>query len=227
MTCDKPLHEKLKKYDMYDTAFNKHSTTLIAGKPGQGKSSLLYSFFKSKDCLRKCFDKIYYICPSNSMDSMADNIFSKLPDDQIYNELDGEILDEIIERTHDREEKDDKTCIIIDDMGSQLKNGDVQKRLKQIAMNKRHMNIYQTFILTQTWKSVPPEVRRLLDNIFLFKVNPNDMETIMTEMLPQYKDKAYAIQKIVYDKPHQYLLINLKEGRLFKKFDELIIKDED
>lgn len=226
MTCDKPLNEKLKKYDMYDVAFNKHATTLICGLPGQGKSSLLYSFFKSKDCLRKCFDKIFYICPASSMSSMADNIFLNLPDEQIYNELDGEVLDEIIDKIENREEKDDKSCIIIDDMGSELKNNEVQKRLKKISMNRRHMNIYQTFILTQTWKSTPPEVRRMATNIILFKVNPNDMASIFEEMLPQYKDKAYAIQKIVYTKPHDYLLINTREGRLFKKFDELLIKDD-
>tara|TARA_R110000822_G_scaffold144022_1_gene282603 strand:- start:2547 stop:3278 length:732 start_codon:yes stop_codon:yes gene_type:complete len=227
MNCDKPLHEKLNKYDMYNVAFNKASSTLIVGRPGQGKSSLLYSFFKSKDCLKKCFDHIFYICPSNSMASMQDNIFKDLPDNQIFDELDGDILDEIIERTMNREDKDEKTAIIIDDMGSKLKNNQVQQRLKQIAQNKRHMGIYQTFILVQTWKSVPTEIRRLLDNIFLFKVGPNDMMSIMDEILPQYKEKSYAIQKAVFDKPHQYLLINTREGRLFKKFDELIIKDDD
>jgi len=227
MNCDKPLHEKLNKYDMYNVAFSKASSTCIIGKPGQGKSSLLYSFFKSKDCLKKCFDHIYYICPSNSQSSMSDNIFGALPDDKIFDELNGDVLDEIIERTMNREEKDEKTAIIIDDMGSGLKNKDVQQQLKKIAQNKRHMGIYQTFILVQTWKSLPQEIRRLLDNIFLFKVGGNDMETIFDEILPQYKDKAHAIQKVVYDKPHQYLLINTRDGRLFRKFDELIIKDED
>ena len=196
MNCDKPLHEKLNKYDMYNVAFNKASSTLIVGRPGQGKSSLLYSFFKSKDCLKKCFDHIFYICPSNSMASMQDNIFKDLPDNQIFDELDGDILDEIIERTMNREDKDEKTAIIIDDMGSKLKNNQVQQRLKQIAQNKRHMGIYQTFILVQTWKSVPTEIRRLLDNIFLFKVGPNDMMSIMDEILPQYKEKSYLTSHI-------------------------------
>jgi hypothetical protein len=117
-----------------------------------------------------------------------------------------------------------KYAIIIDDMASQLKNGDVQKALKQIAMNKRHLGIYSTFIMSQTWKSVPFEVRRLYSNIILFKVSPDEMESIFTETLPQYKSISQDIQKIVYDKPHEYLVINTETGRLFKKFDELIIK---
>ena len=225
MSCDKPLHEKLNKYEMTRTCMNKHHTCAIIGKPGQGKSSLVYSFFKSKSMLKKCFDTIFYICPANSMGSMSDNIFSKLPEDQIFNELDGDVLDTIIERAKDREDGD-KIAIIIDDMASQLKNGDVQKALKQIAMNKRHLGIYATFILSQTWKSVPFEVRRLYDNIIVFKVSPDEMESMFVETLPQYKDYSNAIQKLVYNKPHQYLVINTGSGRLFKLFDEIIINDD-
>ena len=225
MSCDKPLHEKLNKYEMTKTCLNNHHTTAIIGKPRQGKSSLVYSFFKSKNMLKKCFDTIFYICPANSMNSLEDNIFSKLPEDQIFNELDGDVLDTIIQRAKDREDGD-KIAIIIDDMASQLKNGDVQKALKQIAMNKRHLGIYATFILSQTWKSVPFEVRRLYDNIIVFKVSPDEMETMFVETLPQYKDYSNAIQKLVYNKPHEYLIINTGSGRLFKKFDEIIINDD-
>jgi hypothetical protein len=224
MSCDKPLHEKLNKYEMTKTCLNKHHTTAIIGKPRQGKSSLMYSFMKSKNLLKKCFNTVFYICPANSMSSMDDNIFSKLPEDQIFHELNGEVLDEIIERAKAREDGD-RICIIIDDMASQLKNGDVQKALKQIAMNKRHLGIY-SFIMSQTWKSVPFEVRRLYDNIILFKVSPDEMESIFQETLPQYKPISQDIQKIVFNKPHEYLVINTETGRLFKKFDELIINDE-
>jgi len=225
MSCDKPLHEKLNKYEMTKTCLNKHNTTAIIGKPGQGKSSLIYSYF-SKNMLKKCFNTVFYIAPANSMQSMDDNIFSKLPEDQIFHELTGEVLDEIIERAKNREEGD-KICIIIDDMASQLKNADVQKALKQIAMNKRHMGIYATFILSQTFFSLPRDgIRRLVDNYILFKVGKDEMENIFTEILPQYKPISSDIQKIVYDKPHEYLVIHTGSGRLFKKFDELIINDE-
>ena len=222
MSCDKPLHDKLNKYPMTQCCFQRHSTTAIIGKPGQGKSSYLYSLFKSP--MKKCFNTIYYICPASSMDSMTDNIFARLPDSQIYNELTDQVLDEIIEKIESREDGD-KVAIICDDMGSQLKNHQVQQRLKKIAQNKRHMGIYQTFILLQTWKSAPFEIRRLYDNIILFKVSANEMDTIMTEAMPQYKQYSQDIQKIVYNKPHQYLAINTGTGRIFKGYDELIIDE--
>ena len=225
MSCDKPLHEKLNKYEMTKTCLNKNHTSILVGKPRQGKSSLIWSWFKSKSMMKKCYNTVFYICPANSMSSMGDeNIFSKLPEDQIFHELNGEILDEIIERAKNREEGD-KICIIIDDMASELKVSSTQKLLKQIAMNKRHLGIY-SFIMSQTFFSIPKEVRRLADNWIIFKVGKDEMENIFTEILPQYKPISEDIQKIVYDKPHEYLVVNCESGRLFKKFDELIINDE-
>ena len=52
------------------------------------------------------------------------------------------------------------------------------------------------------------------------------MENIFTEILPQYKSISDDIQKIVFNKPHEYLVINTGSGRLFRKFDELIINEE-
>ena len=50
MKCDVPLDEKLNKYDL--TRFlNCQQSTVICGQPGSGKTSLLYSFFKSKHLL--------------------------------------------------------------------------------------------------------------------------------------------------------------------------------
>jgi hypothetical protein len=224
MSCDIKLHEKLDKYELTKCAFQKHKTTSIIGLPSQGKSSLVWSWFKSRKVLSKCFTRIYYIAPANSIGSMEDNIFSKLPDNQVYNELNGEVLDEIIEFCKNSD-TDEKICIIIDDMASQLKNHDVQLKLKQIAMNKRHYHIFQTIIMSQTWTSVPKEVRRLYDNIFLFKVGGNDLATIFDEALQSYKHLAGEIQKLVFDKKYEYLYISLSDNRLFKGWDELIFEE--
>jgi hypothetical protein len=159
------------------------------------------------------------------MQSLDDNIFSKLPEDQIFHELDGTILQSIIDQSMERD-KDEKIAIIIDDMASELKSSNVQKLLKQITMNKRHLGIYETFILSQTFLSIPKEVRRLIDNYFIFKVSQDEMENIMTEILPQYKDISQQLQKIIYDKKFNYLAIHTQSGRLFKNFDEIIITEE-
>ena len=58
MICDVKLHAKLDKYELTQFLKN-HSTTLMIGKPKSGKTSLLYSFLKSKELLRNVYDKIF------------------------------------------------------------------------------------------------------------------------------------------------------------------------
>ncbi len=64
MLCDELLHEKLNNYDM--TSFmNSHETNLFIGKPKSGKTSLLYSFFKSPKLFRKVFHNVFLFQPSH------------------------------------------------------------------------------------------------------------------------------------------------------------------
>ena len=96
MLCDQKLHSKLDRYEL--TSFlNSHTTNLLIGKPRSGKTSLLYSLFQSPKCLRKCYHNIYLFQPSHSRGSMKDKLFDKLPETQLFEELDYESLDEVMD----------------------------------------------------------------------------------------------------------------------------------
>jgi hypothetical protein len=95
MVCDDPLDEKLNKYEI--TKFlNQHSTNLLIDKPKSGKTSLLYSLFKSKEILNKVFENIYLFQPTQSGKSMKDNIFDELPDEHKFNDMTGENIDAVM-----------------------------------------------------------------------------------------------------------------------------------
>ena len=220
MLCDKPLHKKLDEYEL--TKFlNRHSTNLIVGKPGSGKTSMLYSFMKSKKLLAKVYDKIYLFQPEQSRESMKDKLFDQLPDDQKFDELTSENLEYI----KDNLDPDENVCIIFDDQGAYLKNNETKKQLKEIIMNRRHYHI-SIYFLVQTWYSIDKEIRKLFSNLFIFKCSRHEMLNITDEMIEQHNDKINEIIKIVYDKPHQFLFINVDSQRMFKGFDELIFDDE-
>jgi len=71
MLCDKPLSKDLNKYEL--TRFlNCHSTNLLIGKPGSGKTTLMLALFNKM--LRGCFHNIYLFQPSHSRASMKKDI---------------------------------------------------------------------------------------------------------------------------------------------------------
>jgi AAA15 family ATPase/GTPase len=138
MVCDGDLSDDLNKYEL--TKFlNKHSMNLIIGRPGSGKSSLLWSLFKStgkNKILKGVYSSIYVFQPAQSQQSMKDNIFSVLPDDQKFNELTYDDLNYVSERIKADSEQGFTSCIIFDDMGAYLKNKDTLKLFKELAKCK-------------------------------------------------------------------------------------------
>ena len=216
MACDVELHKKLNKFDL--TKFmNCHSTNLFCGLPGSGKTNLLYQFMKSKHLLNKCFNKIYLFQPAESRASMKDKLFDQLPENQKFGELTLENLSYVNGELNEEE----NSCILFDDMGAHLKDKEVRKLLKEIIMNRRHKYV-SIFFLTQTYFSVDKEIRRLFSNIFVFKVNHESMMNIFEEVVESHKDKVREIVSLVYDKPFQYLFINVSTQRMFKGFDEIV-----
>jgi len=219
--CDGKLHDKLDKYEI--TKFlNSHSTNMFIGKPKSGKTSSLYSFFKSPKLLKKVYHNIYIFQPSHSRASMKDDLFGKLPAEQLYDELTEETLEEVMDIIKGKDE-DENNCILLDDMGAYLKDADVMRKMKELVMNRRHYHC-SIYFLCQTFYSCPREIRRLFSNLFIFKVSKDELGNIFKEMVED-KDKHDSIneiRKIVYDKPYQYLMVNTDSGRMFKNWDELI-----
>ena len=64
MNCDSGLHKKLDRYEL-SRFLNCHSTNLLIGRPGSGKTSLLYSLFKSKELFKKVFHSVFLFQPSH------------------------------------------------------------------------------------------------------------------------------------------------------------------
>jgi len=223
MVCDGGLHEKLNNFEL--TKFlNSHETNLMIGRPASGKTSLLYSFFKSPKIFRKVFHNIYLFQPSHSRASMKDNIFSKIPQEQCYEELNYDNLSDVMD-TIKNEDKKYNNCIIFDDMTAYLKNADVKQLLKELIFNRRHLRTTVIF-LVQTWYSIEKDIRKLFSNIFCFRVSKQELSTIMDEVVESKAKYMNDIAKIVFDEPYKYLFINVNSQRLFDGFDELIFDEE-
>jgi DNA replication protein DnaC len=66
--CDAPIDEKLDIYPMVIDNLNKFCTTVIVGRQGSGKTSLIINFMKK--LYKKKFHKIYLFMPATSQKSL-------------------------------------------------------------------------------------------------------------------------------------------------------------
>lgn len=220
MVCDRPLHPKLDKYEL--TSFlNSHSTNLLLGKPKSGKSSLLWSMLKDKRMLNKVFDNVYLFQPSHSRASIKNNVFKKHDPAKMFEELNYEDLDEVMERIRGTDAKE-TNVIIFDDQSAYLKNKETLRLFKELIFNRRHLRT-SIYFLNQTFFSVPKELRRLFSNIFVFKVSRNEMKNLFEEVVEQdhVKELMPQISKLVFDRPYQYLFINTDNQKFYKGFDRI------
>lgn len=223
MLCDTGLHNKLDKYEL--TKFlNQHSTTLFIGKPRSGKTSLLFSLIKG--VLKKCFHRIYCFQPSESRASMSDDLFGKLPQDQVYDELNVDNLQEVMDRIRIDAAKGLNSLIIFDDQTAHLKKKDTMQLFKELIYNRRHLHC-SLYFCVQTFYSVPKDLRRLWTNLFVFKTSKDEFQNIWNELIEYDESLLPKIRKLVYDKPYQYLFLNTDTQRMFKMWDEIKIYDSD
>jgi hypothetical protein len=213
---------------------------VMAGSGGSGKTNLLLNLFKSKNCYRNIFHNIYYFCPSASMASLKNHPFEN--HSRVYHELDVPILEEIygelvskkvddkpVEKKKkskyeddevsesDEEEKEiEYSCVILDDFASDLKNKDIQKQLNKMLIKARHLCCSFIFTL-QTYLYFPKSLRKQITYISLWKTrNVEEFNSIARELLNLNKDDALVL--------YTHLDIDTSENRLYKNFNELLIK---
>lgn len=131
--------------------------------------------------------------------------------------------DEIIEE--DDEEPELKyNCVIIDDMADALKNNEIQKVLNKMLIKARH--ICTAFIFTlQSYYYFPKMLRKQITNITIFKPkNAEEWSSITKELLNMNQDDGLEIYDYVFSEPYAHLDLDTVSNKVFKNFNELIIK---
>jgi len=221
--CDNILHKKLDEYELTKEFLNKSNTTLFIGRQGSGKTSLMVNFVKK--LYKKVFHFIYIFMPKSSRSSLDNNIFDKhLPENQIFDELNHENITILYEKLKKISENGHKSLIIYDDVQKALKSHSVLLSLKNIVANQRHLKVVN-FILLQNYFALDKSLRELCNNIILFKLNKTQTEKIFIENVESAKEKFEYIRDCVFDKPYEWMFINVPTQRIFKGFDEILYNE--
>jgi GTPase SAR1 family protein len=225
MSCDYQLSLK---YPIKDPFPNKSFSMIIAGKPGSGKTSFLMSMLNNKGenrIYRKVFKNIIVVSPS--LNSLPDGLLNGIPQEQLYEELNDDVLDMITENNEKYKEKPDKhysQLLILDDIASWLKLKKNVVFLNKIFFNRRHLRL-SIILTTQYIYQVPKSVRANASDIVLFQPTTSEYETIRKEFVPMSKPKFIEFMKYVFRDPHDTLYINDKR-EYFRNLGKVIDKDD-
>ena len=223
--CDHEIHPKLNEFPLARDFLNRSNTTIFIGRQGSGKTSLMVNIVKK--LYKKCFHNVYVFMPQSSRKSLKNNIFDKyLPEDQIYEELNGQTIQELYHKLKENSSEGYRSLVIYDDVQRALKDNSVLLSLKNIVANQRHLKVCN-IILLQNYFALDKSLRELANNIVLFKLNKTQTEKVFNECVESAKDKFSDIRDLVFDKPYTWMFINLPSQRIFKEWDEIIYNDDE
>lgn len=222
--CDCKLHDKLDEYELLANLNRSHFLAYI-GRPGSGKTSMMTSFLKSKSAFRGVYENIYIIIPPTSRQSIENSFFEKnLPDENLYDELSIENLEEIQDRIEANSQAGERTLLIMDDVQKDLKNNDIRKLVLHLNNNKRHLKL-SMWLLAQNFTKMEKQLRMNLTDLIVFKVGKVELQNIFDELVEMDQPTFKKIQKYLFKEPYDFMYLNTNSQRLFSNWDEIVIDE--
>jgi hypothetical protein len=224
-TCDCQLSNKLNEYELTKLLNKSHFLSLI-GKGGSGKSSMMISLLKSPEMFKNVFEYIYVFIPPTSRASVDNQFWEKnLPEDQIYDDLTIENLEEVYEHIESNSESGNKSLIIFDDVQSKMKNNDIRKLILHLNNNKRHLKL-SMWVLLQNYTKLDKQIRMNITDLIVFKISKPEMKNLYEEHIELDQNVFNEVQSLLFKKQYDFFYLNTNSQRLFSNWNEIIIDDE-
>lgn len=228
-SCDiNAVGDHLNKHDL-TKLLNVYGFLCVIGRPGSGKTSLTLAMLTQKEpkFYKKTHHHILLFMPENSINSLKKNPFKKLDPSNIYSDLNESSLIDAYFKIDCWSKENEKTIIYLDDCTADLKKSkNIIDTLKRMIFNRRHLKL-NIIITAQVYPNIPLDIRKCITNLILFKPPKKEMEKIFEELFESKKDIFEDVMKLTYDEPHNFLFLNIPNQKMFKKFDEIIIDEED
>ena len=115
------------------------------------------------------------------------------------------------------------SLLYLDDVGAELKNKNIQKKLKTLIFNRRHLRT-SIVMLCQNYKSIPLDLRKTISHLVCFKPsNLSEWAAIGSELLAIPKNQMQDLYDSVYQEPHDLLFAETNTGILHRNFNKLNI----
>ena len=165
----------------------------------------------------KKFDRVYLFSPS--LGTIDDCPFNDLPEEQVYEGLSEEVLEEVLAEIRDSGEK---VLFIMDDVVNDMKKElRLEKLLSKVLMNRRHQcganGSLSVWITTQVYNKVQLPVRKCASHLILYETkNRKELDSMFDEIIVGLtKQEWYQLLKYVWDKKFNFLYLDT--GNSFNK----------
>tara|TARA_R110001592_G_scaffold194974_2_gene442607 strand:- start:6187 stop:6966 length:780 start_codon:yes stop_codon:yes gene_type:complete len=205
----------------------------LIGRSGSGKSNLVQSLTQAggkKRIYNKRFSNVFIVSPSGA--SQANK--PKLPKDRFYQSI--KDLPSIFDRLQNEEEMEGRTLIILDDLGSEIKNGGEDSIImKKLFNNGRHIGrplidektgeqlesgSVSIMITAQKMSQLPRWIRSQLTHLAIFdcRNTKSELMTLYDEFFACDKPVFNEIIDRVFSKPFNFIFADCRKSIIYNGF---------
>lgn len=216
---------------------------MICGSPGSGKTNLMMSLLMSHPTkknkekpiyLYKFFDRIFLISPS--MATLPKKFIDKLPEDQVYNEFNDDLITDIVDELYEGENYNN--LLLLDDCIRDISRSRI---LSKVFLNRRHCTHNDSkdgigglsiMITNQKFSLCPLEFRNALSDVIIYRsCNRTEIDRIKDELLfdlsPEIQDK---LLKFCWNEPYSFLYVKVNsptKDKYYKRFCKIVFNEDE
>ena len=216
-----PVNKKEGLTGINESVLQKSFITLIVGKPGSGKSHLLFEFLDNPSLFNKKFDRVYFLSPS-----VIDGL--KMDESNWIKYFSPKWMMSKATENSDLFKNIKRPCnilFVIDDMISAIKQNENDPILTDMFFNRRKIVpncVISYFIVTQKYMVCPSKIRMNITSVFFFKGNGTDIKKITEENCEDLSRFHKTIIKNHLLKDKSFVYVRCDNGKLYLNFKELI-----
>ena len=225
MTCDRPISDRIS-----DPLPNTASFLGFIGAPGSGKTSLMMSMLTNPEMYHKCFHHVFFVCPTTSRASIAGDPWKDHNPEKLFEELTPRrVLEFALEFSKVASAEKQYTLLILDDCAAELKNKEIERVLKHLIWNRRHLKL-SIWIMSQSYNALPLSIRKALSHCIMFKPrNKKETEAIFSELLFLPREQQGIVQNHIFPEGDEgkygFMYIDTASGHLHKRFNRLELSE--
>ena len=185
---------------------------LLVGKPRSGKTNLLLNLTtKAHKNFNRKFDRVFLFSPS--VNTMEDDPFELLPDDQKYEKATQENITGVLDMIKD---SGDKVLLILDDCISDIRGkgkSEIENLLHRIFFNRRHLcgkgGSLSIIATSQTYNKIDPKLRKTCSQLVFFEnKNKKELDSIFDEAILIPKKEFFDVLRYIYDRKYRFMYID-------------------